>query len=166
MGSSCTRHTVRSEPAIAELQGFGGHPGDSRETSSSVWGAMFVKLMMAVTAMLVPSTQDVPRAGLSLTGFSHSDTGSQTRPALDGTHKNSREIISVHQSRAGLEAEIHDDGRGATVLTPGNGLTGMRERVQALGGTVCLDGTRGFRVTITVPHRSTASPSRQPDAVT
>lgn len=73
--------------------------------------------------------------------------------------------VRVRQTTTGLEAEIHDDGRGAPVLTPGNGLTGMRERVQALGGTVALDGTAGFRVTIAVPHHTARPPTQQQDAV-
>ena len=54
----------------------------------------------------------------------------------------------------GLVAEVVDDGVGAAEVAPGNGLTGMRERVEALGGTVVVDGTGGtdgFRVTIEVP---------------
>lgn len=68
--------------------------------------------------------------------------------------------VRVRQTESGLEAEIHDDGRGAPVVTPGNGFTGMRERVEALGGTVALDGRDGFRVAITVPL-NTESPTKR-----
>ena len=35
----------------------------------------------------------------------------------------------------GLRLEARDDGRGAIELLPGNGLTGMRERIKELGGS-------------------------------
>jgi signal transduction histidine kinase len=69
--------------------------------------------------------------------------------------------VRVRQTKTGLQAEIHDDGHGAQVLTPGNGLTGMRERVEALGGTIDLDGRDGFRVAITVPLHTQASSSQR-----
>ena len=70
--------------------------------------------------------------------------------------------VRVRQTETGLDIEVRDDGRGALALTPGNGLTGMRERVEALGGAVSVDGTEGtdgFRVAITVPlHAATSQP--------
>lgn len=44
-----------------------------------------------------------------------------------------------------------DDGRGAEQITQGNGLRGMRERFESHGGTVCVDGSSGFRVTGKIP---------------
>jgi two-component system, NarL family, sensor histidine kinase DesK len=55
--------------------------------------------------------------------------------------------------RAGL-LEIADDGRGAPLARPGgNGLTGLRERVQSVGGTVEAGAGPGggFRLTVRVP---------------
>ncbi|GAA4521234.1 sensor histidine kinase [Nonomuraea ferruginea] len=46
-----------------------------------------------------------------------------------------------------------DDGRGSPELRLGNGLRGLRERIDAIGGDVRLDGSDGFRVTATVPAR-------------
>lgn len=45
---------------------------------------------------------------------------------------------------------IDDDGRGG-VLKPGNGLAGMRERVQAVGGSLLIDGRSGCRIEARVP---------------
>lgn len=42
---------------------------------------------------------------------------------------------------------ISDDGRGGA-LTPGNGLTGIRERIEALGGRVRVDARKGEGVRI------------------
>lgn len=46
--------------------------------------------------------------------------------------------------------EVADDGRGG-VLVEGNGLRGMRERVEALGGTVTRDTSAGTRLRFEFP---------------
>jgi len=46
--------------------------------------------------------------------------------------------------------EVQDDGRGGPAPF-GNGLTGMRERIQSLGGALQLDTARGTRLMITLP---------------
>lgn len=45
---------------------------------------------------------------------------------------------------------ISDDGRGGNAPF-GSGLTGMRERVEVLGGSVTRDGRRGTTLTVTLP---------------
>lgn len=45
----------------------------------------------------------------------------------------------------------HDDGRGTTSLRLGHGLTGMRERIEQLGGTVDFHANPGFRIQAEVP---------------
>ncbi|TCP54941.1 two-component system sensor histidine kinase DesK [Tamaricihabitans halophyticus] len=49
-----------------------------------------------------------------------------------------------------LVLSVADDGRGGQ-LREGNGLTGLRERITALGGLVHLSGASGTTVTIMVP---------------
>ncbi|HEX7815972.1 sensor histidine kinase [Dyella sp.] len=47
-----------------------------------------------------------------------------------------------------------DDGRGAPQFKPGNGMSGMRERLAEFGGSVSVDGlglTEGFALTIRLP---------------
>jgi len=46
--------------------------------------------------------------------------------------------------------EIADDGRGGTQIE-GNGLRGMRERVEALGGTLRRSTASGTRLSIEFP---------------
>jgi two-component system sensor histidine kinase DesK len=50
----------------------------------------------------------------------------------------------------GCELEIFDDGRGGSA-PDGFGLSGMRERVEALGGTLERDGTQGMRLILRLP---------------
>jgi signal transduction histidine kinase len=62
----------------------------------------------------------------------------------------------VAASDGAVEIEVSDNGLGATPGTPdGNGLTGMRERAAALGGSFSAgsapDG--GFRVKALLPAR-------------
>lgn len=45
----------------------------------------------------------------------------------------------------------YDDGLGSAAFEPGNGLCGMTERIEALGGTVEFSGEDGFRVHAAVP---------------
>jgi two-component system, NarL family, sensor histidine kinase DesK len=54
---------------------------------------------------------------------------------------------------------VQDDGRGG-IVREGNGLRGMRERLELLGGAIAYDGTRGMRLTATVPR---AEPSEARD---
>ncbi|HRW17472.1 MAG TPA: sensor histidine kinase [Dermatophilaceae bacterium] len=42
--------------------------------------------------------------------------------------------VTVHHDGADVVFDIRDDGPGASQFTPGNGLSGMRERVALLGG--------------------------------
>jgi signal transduction histidine kinase len=67
--------------------------------------------------------------------------------------------IDLHDDAAQLTLRIEDDGRGAATLVPGVGLTGMRERVSALEGSLEIDhGPRGgLRLTARLP-RTVAAP--------
>ena len=48
---------------------------------------------------------------------------------------------------------VQDDGRGA-IRSEGNGLRGMRERVEALGGRLEIDSRQGTHLTVAIPARS------------
>jgi len=57
-----------------------------------------------------------------------------------------------------LALKAHDDGRGAAELKPGNGLSGMRERLAEVGGRLVIDTARdrGFALEALLPIESTA----------
>ncbi|QFG22495.1 sensor histidine kinase [Actinomadura sp. WMMB 499] len=59
--------------------------------------------------------------------------------------------IGVVREDGDVVLSARDDGCGASVLRPGNGLAGMRERVGQLGGEVSFDTRDGFGVRVRVP---------------
>jgi signal transduction histidine kinase len=63
--------------------------------------------------------------------------------------------VRVRRNEDALVVEVADNGR-ARGFTPGRGLTGMRERADALGGTLDVGpGEFGFTVTARLPMPST-----------
>lgn len=70
-------------------------------------------------------------------------------------------VVAVRHSDASLSIDVFDDGRGSTgASSPGHGIEGMRERVEALGGTFSAgqreEGT-GFAVHATIPLTRSSS---------
>lgn len=61
--------------------------------------------------------------------------------------------IDFEQNGGSYRIVIEDDGRGGA-LVEGNGLRGIRERVDALEGTIMRDGSHGTRLVVTIPDRS------------
>lgn len=67
-------------------------------------------------------------------------------------HAEARELwIEVSQDDGVLCLSAADDGKGASDPVLGNGLEGLIERFEALGGEVTIDGQHGFQVTGRVP---------------
>jgi two-component system, NarL family, sensor histidine kinase DesK len=59
--------------------------------------------------------------------------------------------IEVFTAQDRTQLVIVDDGRG-DIRQEGNGLRGMRERVQELGGSLSLESSRGTRLQIELPQ--------------
>lgn len=53
-----------------------------------------------------------------------------------------------------IKAVVTDNGAGAEKVVKGLGILGMEERAASAGGTVIVDGTRGFSVTTLLPYRN------------
>lgn len=62
-------------------------------------------------------------------------------------------IISIHfyVEKQNLMLKIDDNGFGASNIQPGYGLTQMKERIAAIHGSICFDGSDGFITVIQVP---------------
>jgi signal transduction histidine kinase len=70
-------------------------------------------------------------------------------------HSGARNLwLTVGPSERGLELAAKDDGRGAAKVEAGNGLRGMRERVEEIGGRVDIDSRAGagFHISILLPQ--------------
>ena len=69
--------------------------------------------------------------------------------------------VAVVADASGIRVETRDDGRGTSAVVPGNGLTGMRERFEALGGTLqtCSTPGAGFAAVGHLPARVPAGRS-------
>jgi len=71
-------------------------------------------------------------------------------------HANARNCrLRVEQQNSSCRLEIADDGQGF-VSMEGNGLRGMRERVEMLGGTLDRRNKSGTTLTITLPLKEIA----------
>lgn len=64
--------------------------------------------------------------------------------------------LRLHRVTDGLQLVVENDGLAPGDIRPGNGLTGMRERVEALGGTLTFAPTppRGLRLAVTLPEHA------------
>ena len=67
----------------------------------------------------------------------------------------SRAVISIEERAERLHVEITDDGVGGAALGDGSGLSGLADRVEALGGTLELDSPPGggTRLSVELPLR-------------
>ncbi len=80
--------------------------------------------------------------------------------ALTNTAKHaqaSRAEVSARQREGWLELNVSDDGRGGAVASSGSGLTGLVDRVEAVGGTIRIDSSPGLgtAVQVKLPIKST-----------
>ena len=59
-----------------------------------------------------------------------------------------RAVITIAQARDRLVVEVRDDGKGGAVVGNGTGLTGLRDRVTALGGVLHVISPPGGPTTL------------------
>jgi two-component system sensor histidine kinase DesK len=58
--------------------------------------------------------------------------------------------LRLEQTNGSCHLEVYDDGRGGAQVE-GNGLRGMRERIESLGGSLHRETRQGTRLFITLP---------------
>ncbi len=61
--------------------------------------------------------------------------------------------VTLAERDGAIELEVRDDGRGGAEVTAGHGLTGLRERALALGGSVAITTRDGFALRVRLPAR-------------
>lgn len=77
-------------------------------------------------------------------------------------HAGARHLdVVVDADPTGIRLRAVDDGRGTARIEPGHGLTGMRERFEALGGSLILSSRPGCGFTV-VGQLPTAGPAGRP----
>ncbi|KIP80392.1 sensor histidine kinase [Stenotrophomonas sp. Sa5BUN4] len=83
-------------------------------------------------------------------------------------HAGARNLwITVRREAGGVSLEARDDGNGADGIMVGNGLRGMRERLQQCGGELQIETHRGqgFRLRASVPGVPALALSTAPEGV-
>lgn len=68
--------------------------------------------------------------------------------------------VSLEPGANGVRLVVRDDGRGAAAPVPGNGLSGMRERVEGAGGRLAFETAPGLGFALTVDLPSVAGEAR------
>ena len=72
----------------------------------------------------------------------------------------SRVELDLHLEDESLRLSIRDDGVGGADQSRGSGLVGLKDRVEALGGTIEVESPhgRGTRLRVAIPVRPDSSP--------
>lgn len=67
--------------------------------------------------------------------------------------------LEVYEVNGGVEVHARDDGRGAKSVQPGNGMSGMRQRLEDVGGHLRIESNseRGFSVNAWLPSNGAVS---------
>lgn len=64
--------------------------------------------------------------------------------------------VRLHHDGDSIVLKVQDDGNG-NVLHEGSGLSGMRERIQDIGGAMTLTSDSGTRLTLVLPRKTRAA---------
>jgi two-component system, NarL family, sensor histidine kinase DesK len=102
------------------------------------------------TAGVIPDCQSVP---VALSAAQETVLALAVREAVTNVVRHARAgrcQVRLAQVDGHCKLEIQDDGRGGSQVE-GNGIRGMRERVEALGGTLGRETNAGTRLTILLP---------------
>ncbi|PBJ81724.1 two-component sensor histidine kinase [Lysobacteraceae bacterium NML93-0399] len=161
---------VESDPTRAqrEIGEVGGIARDAlaqvRQAVSGIRAAQLAaelasaKLLLETDGIAFDYRLDDAVAAAGLSADMETALAMTLREAVTNVQRHARACqVRATFSREGdaLRLLVHDDGRGGA-LVPGNGLTGMRERIEALGGVLRVDGDGdGTRVDARIPVPAT-----------
>jgi two-component system, NarL family, sensor histidine kinase DesK len=134
----------------------------SREALSEVRSAVTGYRSKGLTAEIAHAKLALESAGVS---FAYQNTAAQLTPIQESTlclvireavtniirhAKATRCAVTLTEDENELRLELADNGQGLR-KEEGSGLSGMRERVQALGGTFNLENSSGVRLRVVLP---------------
>jgi two-component system sensor histidine kinase DesK len=146
----------------------------SRQALSEVRDAIRGYRSQGLAAELVRAKSTLETAGvvvkceaakLSLPALQESVLSMAVREAVTNVvrHAQARACsLRLQQQNGSCRLDIEDDGRGGS-QSEGNGLSGMRERVEMLGGTLTRDSNAGTRLTITLPLKEVTAKNEGPE---
>ena len=140
-GGPCDRRTARA---------CAWHPSDSADRRWSCVGDQRHRrtLDVPITVVELPSTRfDDTAEATAYYLFAEALTNAQKH-----AHATSIHVRATATTRT-LDLEIADDGIGGATERAGGGLTGLRDRVEALGGTFNIDSPSGHgtRIAAAIP---------------
>ncbi|MBB5376316.1 two-component system sensor histidine kinase DesK [Deinococcus metalli] len=155
-GKLAERDPARAAAEIREVERI------SREALSEVRSAVSGYRGSGLSAELARAKVALDTAGVTLTvthalpalpAATEHTAAMLLREAVTNVvrHARAHEVtVTLTPQGRGWRLVIRDDGVGGT-SPEGSGLTGMRERLRAIGGTLERDGTRGTTLTATLP---------------
>ncbi len=133
--------------------------GDIRAVVSQMRHDEGLDLGRAIEELAAPIPR--PRVNLSIQPNLRIDDIAQARALLRAAqealtnaarHSQAEQVwLSLGRRNGSIELDVRDNGRGAVQPRAGNGLTGMRERLEDVGGGLRISGSDGFQLTAWVP---------------
>ncbi len=154
------RDPAGAPPAVTTAAALAGELlDDLRGVVSQMRRHQGLDLKRAIEELAAPLPR--PRVHLDVSEEARVDDVGQAQALLrtaqealtNAARHSGAENVWLHLAREGerIVLGVRDDGRGSRSVHAGNGLTGMRERLEALGGGVAFAGEHGFRVDAWVP---------------
>lgn len=133
--------------------------GDIRSVVSQMRNDEGLDLGRAIEELAAPIPR--PRVNLAIDPNLRIDDIAQARALLRAAqealtnaarHSQAEQVwLTLSRRNGSIELYVRDNGRGATQPRAGNGLTGMRERLEDVGGGLRFSGDDGFHLTAWVP---------------
>jgi signal transduction histidine kinase len=142
-----------------------------RELARGIHPAVLTDLGLASAIKSIAARSTVPILMVDLPSRRLDPTAEATAyyvvaEAVTNAQKHAR-ASSIHiravPSLTRLHIEVSDDGLGGAVERSGSGLQGLRDRVEAVGGTFHVDSFRGHgtRIAAVIPTHPAAEPERE-----
>jgi len=154
------RDPVGAPPAVATAAGLAGELlDDLRGVVGQLRKHEGLDLKRAIEELAAPLPK--PRVHIEIAADTRVDDVEQAQTLLRtaqealtnaARHSNAEHVwLTLTRAQGRIVLDVRDDGRGSAAIRPGNGLDGMRERLEAIGGGLVLSGERGFRINAWVP---------------
>jgi signal transduction histidine kinase len=154
------RNPAEAPPAVTTAAGLAGELlDDLRGVVGQLRKHEGLDLKRAIEELAAPLPK--PRVHIEIAADTRVDDVEQAQALLRtaqealtnaARHSNAEHVwLTLTRAQGRIVLDVRDDGRGSAAIRPGNGLNGMRERLEAIGGGLVLTGEHGFRINAWVP---------------